>query len=108
MYPECAIRVHQAGDLVTIEILGNLTASAESDMRAKFQEACSYSPAKILFKFDGTSQTSSAGITIITKLVMESQGKGFEILITGVSKHFQKMLELVGLTRYTTIVESES
>jgi anti-anti-sigma factor len=107
MHRECAIKIYQVGDTVTIEVLGDLRASTESDMKAKFREACSYNPAKILLKFDSANQISSAGITIITRLVMASQGKGFEILITGVSKHFQKILELVGLTRYITIVESE-
>jgi anti-anti-sigma regulatory factor len=39
--------------------------------------------------------------------VIESQEAGRKVFITGVSKLFRKIFELVGLTKYTTIVDSE-
>jgi len=106
MHRECKINVHGDNDLVTIEVVGDLTASAEKAMDAALQKACSYNPKNILLKFDGKGRINSAGIATVINLVIESQEKGCKIFITGVSKHFQKIFELVGLTKYTTIIES--
>jgi len=92
---------------VTIEVRGDLTASAEKSMNAVYQKACGYNAKNILLKFDGKSRINSAGIAIVISMVTESQEKGCKMFITGVSKHFQKIFELVGLTKYTTIVDSE-
>ena len=107
MHRECKINVHGDNELVIIGILGDLTASAEKDMDASYQKACDYNAPRILLKFDGKSRINSAGIAIVINLVIESQEKGCKVFITGVSKHFQKIFELVGLTKYTTIVDSE-
>lgn len=106
MRRECKIKVHEGDDLATIEVLGDLTASAEKDMDAAYKQVC-HDPGDILIRFDGKSRINSAGIAIMINLVIESQEKGCKVFITGVSKHFRKIFELVGLTKYTTIVESE-
>ena len=107
MYRECKINVYGDNELVTIEVQGDLTASAEKSMDAAYQKACGYNANNILLKFDGKSRINSAGIAIVINLVIESREKGCKIFITGVSEHFQKIFELVGLTKYTTIVDSE-
>ncbi|MBC8234755.1 STAS domain-containing protein [bacterium] len=107
MLRECKINVHEDDELVMIEIVGDLTASAEKAMDSAYQKACGYNAKNILLKFDGKSRINSAGIATIINMVTESQEKECEIYITGVSKHFRKIFELVGLTKYTTIVESE-
>jgi anti-anti-sigma factor len=108
MHRECKINVHnEDNNLVTIEVLGDLTASAEKAIGAAYQKACGYNARNILLKFDGKSRINSAGIVIVINMVIESQDKGCKVFITGVSKHFRKIFELVGLTKYTTIVDSE-
>jgi len=107
MHRECKINVHEDNDLATIEVLGDLTASAEKAIGTAYQKACGYNAKNILIKFDGKSRINSAGIAIVINMVIESQEKGCKIFIAGVSKHFQKIFELVGLTKYTKIVESE-
>ena len=107
MHRECKIDVHGDKELVTIEIQGDLTASAEKAMDTAYKKACDYNASKVLLKFDGKSRINSAGIAIVINLVVESQEKECKVFITGVSKHFQKIFELVGLTKYTTIVDSE-
>jgi len=107
MHRECKINIHRDNELVKIEVQGDLTASAEKAMDAAYQKACSYNAKNILLKFDGKSRINSAGIAIVINMVIESQEKECKIYITGVSKHFRKIFELVGLTKYTTIVDSE-
>jgi anti-anti-sigma factor len=108
MRRECKIKIREGDELVIIEVLGDLTASAEGSMDAAYQEACGYDHKNILLKFDGKSRINSAGIAIVINLVMDSRDKGCKVFITGVSRHFRKIFDLVGLTKYTKIVDSEA
>jgi anti-anti-sigma factor len=107
MNRECKIKVHKGKEFVTVEVQGDLTSSAEKPMDKAYKEAYGHNPKKLLFKFDSTGRINSAGIALIINMVMESREKGCPVFITGVSKHFKKIFELVGLTKYTTIVDSE-
>jgi anti-anti-sigma factor len=107
MRREYNIKVYEGSNAVTIEILGDLTASAEKDMDAAYQKACGYNLNKIVLKFGDKSRINSAGILIVSKLVIKSRERKCDVFLTGVSKHYRKIFELVGLTKYTTIVESE-
>ncbi len=107
MRRECKVEVRENNDIAIIEILGDLTATAEKDVDAAYQKARDQNPKKILLKFDGKSRINSAGIAIVINLVIAGQEDESEVLITGVSKHFRKIFELVGLTKYTKIVDSE-
>jgi hypothetical protein len=51
-------RVHERSNTVTIEIQGDLVASADKDMDAAFREACEYSLSNILLKFHDKSLDS--------------------------------------------------
>ena len=108
MRRECNIEVRENKnkDYVMIEVVGDLTATAEKDMDAAYKKARSYNPKSILLKFDGKSRINSAGIAIVINLVIESKENDRPVYIIGVSKHFRKILELVGLARFTTIVDS--
>ncbi len=107
MRRECKVEVRENNDIATIEIMGDLTAAAEKDMDAAYQKARDYDPKNILLKFDGKSRINSAGIAIVINLVIAGKENDCEVFVAGISKHFRKIFELVGLTKYTSIVESE-
>ena len=107
MRRECTVRVHKGDDFVTIEIKGDLTMSAVKDMDAAYQKACGYSPSNILLKFHDRTHINSSGLAILINLVIDSREKGCRIFVSGISRHYRKIFEITGLTKYTTIVESE-
>ena len=107
MRQECRVTVREDNELTTIEVMGNLTAAAEDAMDTAYQKACHHNTRKILTKFDEQSRINSAGIAIMIDLVMESREKGIQIFVTGLSNQNQKIFELVGLTKYVTVVMSE-
>ena len=106
MWREANIRVSKDNGLVTIEVGGDLTTSAQKDMDAAYQKACSYNPSNILLKFGARSRINSTGIAIIINLVIDSRAKECKVYLTGMSQHFRKIFSMVGLTRYAEIVES--
>ncbi len=106
MRRECEIAVHEDNNVATIELHGDLTASAQKDMDDAFQKACGYNPRNILLKFGARSRINSTGIAIIINMVIDSRERGCKVYLTGMSQHFRKIFGMVGLTRYADIVES--
>ena len=107
MRREPKIRVHEGSNAVTIDIQSDLIEAADKDMDAAFQEACEHNPSNILLKFGEKTHINSSGLAIVINLLIESQGKGCKVFVCGLSKHYRKIFEISGLTKYTTIVESE-
>ena len=107
MRRQCNIEVHEGSDTATIEIHGHLTASAMDDMDAAYQRACEHNPGNIVLKFHEDGRINSTGIAIIINLVIDSRERGCKVYLTGMSRHFHKVFQLVGLPGYAEIVESE-
>ena len=107
MHRESRIEVHEDSDAVTIDIQGDLTAAATRDMDAAYQEACEYNPSNILLKFGGKYHINSSGLAIVINLLIDSRERGCRVFVSGLSKHYRKIFEISGLTKYTTIIESE-
>ena len=107
MLHECDINVEESDELIRIEIIGDLTASAENRMGEILERMDVSKVGKILVVFDGISLINSAGIAIMIDLVIKSQESNRKLFFSGVSTHFCKIFELVGLTQYASIVSSE-
>ena len=107
MRREPKIRVREGSNAVTIDIQGDLIASAEKDMDAAYQKACEYNPSNIILKFGGKTHINSTGIAIVTNLLIDGRKKGCRMFVAGLPGHYKKIFEMSGLTKYTTIIESE-
>jgi anti-sigma B factor antagonist len=107
MRRECKIKVREGSNAVAIEIQGDLTVSADKDMEAAYEKVCGYNPSNIVLKFDDSSHINSSGLAIVINLVIDSREMGSRVFVSGLSRHYRKIFEMTGLTKYTTIIESE-
>jgi anti-anti-sigma factor len=107
MLHECDINVKESDGLIRIEIIGYLTASAENRMAEILEKMDVWKASKILVVFDGVSLINSAGIAIMIDLVVKSEESDRKLFFSGLSSHFCKIFEFVGLTQYASIVNSE-
>jgi anti-anti-sigma factor len=101
------IKVRSDGDMATIEVLDDLTASSEDAMKEAYQRACEHNSSVILLKFDPENRINSGGIAILISVLTQSQRKGQKVFITGISEGLWEIFDLVGLDKYATLVESE-
>ena len=62
---------------------------------------------KILISFRGDNYINSAGIAVLISITAESRERQQSIRITGLSPHFQKIFDMVGLTKYVAVFPSE-
>ena len=95
-------------DVAIIDIKGDVTAVTGEAIEGAYQEVSLAGSTRILLVFDKECYINSGGIAILIGIVSESQENKQVIRITGLSEHFQKIFDMVGLSRYADIFPSEA
>ena len=107
MKEEIEVSIRHADDVAIADISGDLTAANAGGVETAYKRMSVEGAKKILFSFDGKSYINSGGIAVLIGVVAEGRELGQAIRLTGLSAHFEKVLKIVGLTRYTQIFPSE-
>jgi anti-anti-sigma factor len=108
MSNDIEVTIHNKGDVAIINIKGDVTAVTAEAIEEAYQEVSLEGSTKILLVFDKECYINSGGIAILISIVSESRDNKQIIRITGLSEHFRKIFDMVGLTRYTAIFPSET
>lgn len=101
------VSTRQKGDVALIDIKGDVTATTGENIEAAYYKMSKEGAKKIVLCFDQDDYINSGGIAILIGVVTESREKGQHIGVTGLSSHFHKIFDMVGLTKYTIIFPSE-
>lgn len=107
MSQDVAVSTRKKNEIVLIGIKGDVTAMTGEHVEHAYQQACAEGARKIVLCFDANGYINSGGIAVVIGIAAESREKGQTIRITGLSPHFQKIFDMVGLTKYTEIFLSE-
>jgi anti-anti-sigma factor len=102
------VTIHNQGDVAIINIKGDVTAVTGEPIEEAYQAVTLAGSTKLLLVFHKECYINSGGIAILIGIVSESQNNKQIIRITGLSEHFHKIFDMVGLTRYTAIFPSEA
>jgi len=108
MSNDIEVTIHNKADVVIINIKGDVTAVSAEAIEEVYQEVSLEGATKILLVFDKNCYINSGGIAILIGIVSESQDNKQIIRMGGLSEHFHKIFDMVGLTRYTAIFASEA
>lgn len=108
MIQELAVTIREIGDVIIIDLQGDLTAVTGESVEEAYQKATERGARKILFVFDRNNYINSAGIAVLVSITAESRELGQEIRVAGLSDHFCKIFDMVGLTKYIAIFASET
>jgi anti-anti-sigma factor len=101
------IGIRHRGDVAVIDIKGDVTAFTGEPIEDAYEQVSTEGLQKILCVFDKKCYINSGGIAILISIVGESQEREQTIRFAGLSEHFQKIFDMVGLTRYIKIFPSE-
>ena len=107
MSNDIEVSTRKKGDVAIIDIKGDVTALSGETIEETYQQLIKEGSTKIVFVFDKNCYINSGGIAILISIVAESQEHEQTIRVTGLSDHFQKIFDMVGLTRYLKIFPSE-
>ncbi|HTP12779.1 MAG TPA: STAS domain-containing protein [Bacteroidota bacterium] len=90
-----------------IGLAGDVTADAEQEIVDAFRKLEQDGLRKFLLKFDQATYINSSGLAIIISLVSESKKKKQTIAASGLSNHFKKVFDVIGLTDFMDLYPTE-
>jgi anti-anti-sigma factor len=103
------ISVRDLGDVSAIDIRGNLTSRSEPYLVKAYKEASGPDDGRpVLLHFEQSASINGAGIAVLTQLLLESDKRGQPVAISGPSENFTKVFEIVGITKFVDIFETEA
>ena len=107
MNKDIQLSISQKDDVSILNIKGDVTATTGETIEDAYQKVSTAGTKKILLYFDKDGYINSGGIAILIGIASESRKKEQKIRITGLSNHFQKIFDMVGITKDTEIFLSE-
>jgi len=80
-----------------------VTAFSEPYFKEAYQKANAQNTKKLVLKFDEDAYINSGGIAVLIQLLAETKRNSQQISITGLSGHFKKIFNMVGITKFARI-----
>ncbi|MCS6983711.1 MAG: STAS domain-containing protein [Leptospiraceae bacterium] len=99
---ETEIRENKA----VLKLKGDMVSDAEEELAKAVNALPEESRDKIILDLAQTQYINSAGIAALISLLNKVTETGGALKLVGLNRHFQKVLETVGLTEYIPIYES--
>lgn len=101
------ITICNKGAVSVISIKGDVTTITGETIEDAYHKVSAEGAKKILLLFDKEGYINSGGIAVLIGIASECRKKEQIIRITGLSDHFHKIFDMVGLTKYTEIYPTE-
>ena len=92
--------------VTTIKIGGDITAFSESFLNDAYEKANQIGNDRLLLQFESGAYINSGGIAVLIQLLALSRKNEQRVGITGLSDHFQKIFNMVGITKFATIFQT--
>ena len=106
MQNENEITIEKRGEVTVLDIRGDVTAFSEPFLNEAYQTASSQGADKILLKMDQQAYINSGGIAILIQILAQTRQKKQTIGITGISEHFKKIFNMVGISKFAGIYDT--
>lgn len=90
-----------------IDISGEVTSFSEKILYEVYEKLTTDGLEKIGFNFENVSYINSAGMAIIISILTKSRDRGQALRSWGLTEHFQKIFDMVGITKYMDHDKSE-
>jgi anti-anti-sigma factor len=97
------ILLEQHGDITLLDIRGDVTILSESFLNDAYADANNRDAGKILLKFEENAYINSGGISVLIQLLAKTKQNNQQVGITGLSDHFKKIFNMVGITKFAKI-----
>jgi anti-anti-sigma factor len=97
------ITLTKQGVVTLFDIKGEMTAFSETSLSDAYKRANEGETKNIILNFNRDAYIDSAGIALLIQLLAQTQKRNQLICMTGLSNHFVKIFNMVGITRYAEI-----
>jgi anti-sigma B factor antagonist len=107
MSKDIKVSTSHKGDIAIISIQGDVTAVTGDVIGNAYDSTDIATSAKLLLQFDKDCYINSGGLASLIDIASEGRKKQQKIHAYGLSDHFQKIFQMVGLTRCIPVFSSE-
>jgi anti-anti-sigma factor len=104
--PPNQIQLEKRVAITLMDIQGDITALSEPYLNEAYQKATDQSASRILLKIDKDAYINSGGIAVLIQILSLTKQNNQQIGITGITDHFEKIFNMVGITKFATIYPS--
>lgn len=100
------IHLEAQGTVTVLDIRGDITAFSESSLGEAYRKASADGAQKLLLKIEKEAYINSGGIAVLIQILAQTRRNGQSVAITGISEHFKKIFNMVGITKFAEVFES--
>lgn len=100
------ILLEQLDAVTLLDIRGDITILSESFLNDAYEDANNQGAGKILLKFQEDAYINSGGISVLIQLLAKTEQNNQQIGIIGLSDHFTKIFNMVGITKFAKIYKT--
>ena len=91
------------GVVTLLDIQGDITSFSEPFLTEAYRNANDQGASNILLKIDTDAYINSGGIAVLIQILSQTRQNNQKIGIAGVSAHFKKIFNMVGITKFADI-----
>lgn len=106
MQQQTEIALETIGDVSLFDIKGDVTALSEPFLDEAYKKALDQGISKILLQFKEDAYINSGGIALLIQILAETKKNNQQAGITGLSDHFKKIFNMVGITKFAEIFDT--
>jgi anti-anti-sigma factor len=107
MQHENEIKLEKQGDVTIMDIKGDITAFSDPFLSDAYQEANDQGTRKIILKSNKEAYINSGGIALLIQLLAQIKRNNQRVVIAGISDHFKKIFNMVGITKFAPIYDTK-
>jgi anti-anti-sigma factor len=100
-------RVRTKNGVAVIELAGDVDGSAESALKAGYQEAVATGAATVLLDFGNVGYINSTGIALIVGVLAEARRDKTKVVACGLSGHYREIFQVTRLSDFMPIFADE-
>ena len=100
-------KLEHQNDITLLHIQGDITSQSETVINDAYKEADDQGAAqKLLIQFEADAYINSGGIAVLIQILAHTQKKNQRVGITGLSDHFKKIFNMVGIAKFAGIYDT--
>jgi anti-anti-sigma factor len=99
--------VRRRGDVVVVDLVGDVNRGAEAELARAWEEAARHHPEAVVLNFTRAGYINSTGIAVVVGVLARARAEGIPLRAYGLTRHYQEIFEITRLADYLAITTDE-
>lgn len=106
MPPVFQVDSAERGGIPVLALSGEITSEADTELKKQYYSIAEERRKQVILDFEKTRYINSSGIAVLISIITEATEKEHNVEFVGLTPHFKKVMEIVGLTDFVNIYDS--